>query len=286
MKFFAAISLCLLALSSSAAGGFSSALLENQDYWGDGKAEYLIYDAQELRYGALHESKVIHLLVKESFTPEALVKADEWNREGTYPVLKMNQIIQIPTGVYWYQQMLSIFRDFRNGQPVLLTFTSNDSCGNSFKRVEGNGAGWQQSYETYWEGMNQGEEQFRKPENAFFYDELPWLVRTLDFEAETNESSVLLSTSLIGSKFNPVKFETATILVEPGQGTHTVKVLHAKGEDVFQVDATFPHLVREWRRFDGSTMQLKHALKLDYWNYNKPGDLERALEDKSLHIVQ
>ena len=42
------------------------------------------------------------------------------------------------------------------------------------------------------------------------------------------------------------------------------------------------HLLREWTAADGSHLKLKRNLKVDYWNYNKPGDRERALANPML----
>ena len=35
--------------------------------------------------------------------------------------------------------------------------------------------------------------------------------------------------------------------------------------------------VEFWKKSDGGSLKLRRSLKLDYWNYNKPGDRERAL---------
>jgi hypothetical protein len=38
-----------------------------------------------------------------------------------------------------------------------------------------------------------------------------------------------------------------------------------------------PHVIRSWAQSDGGLLKLKRSLRLDYWNYNQPGDRERAL---------
>ena len=56
-----------------------------------------------------------------------------------------------------------------------------------------------------------------------------------------------------------------------------VKPRDGDTEDVFILDSHPPYTLREWRKADGGILKLKHSLKIDYWNYNKLGDLERLL---------
>ena len=58
---------------------FSPVLLQNNSYWGDGKAEFNIYDAQIARYGVPRPCEVLHILVREPFDPTQLVKPDNPN---------------------------------------------------------------------------------------------------------------------------------------------------------------------------------------------------------------
>ena len=52
--------------------------------------------------------------------------------------------------------------------------------------------------------------------------------------------------------------------------------------DKFVLDRDGPHLLREWTAADGSRLKMKRNLMVDYWNYNKPGDRERALNNPML----
>ncbi|MBA3385846.1 MAG: hypothetical protein H0T95_04345, partial [Chthoniobacterales bacterium] len=63
-----------------------------------------------------------------------------------------------------------------------------------------------------------------------------------------------------------------------------VTVQHAGGVDHFLLDAGGPHLLREWKAANGSHLKMKRNLKVDYWNYNKPGDRERALSNPMLRL--
>src|SRR5213075_466466 len=100
--------LCLL-LASSSFAQFTPALIQNNSYWGDGKAEFNIYDAQIVREGAPRPCEVLHILMRESFDPKQLVKTDNANRPDAIPVLKLNQILHVPMGLSVHQQMHSNF---------------------------------------------------------------------------------------------------------------------------------------------------------------------------------
>ncbi len=274
--------LSFTALALTARADFSPTWI-NDAYWADGKAEFLIYEGTEARYGKPQPAEVIHIFVQENFAPEALVKADDWGKAGAYPVLKLNQIIRVQTGLYVYQQMHSNFWKQADGSLAKWSLTSNDSCGNTWKIGEAKAGGWTYRFETYWEGMVKGEETVGAREGAIFYDELPARVRSLDF-SQTSPTKVRMAASVIGSKKDQIEFREATFTHRAEGGRIVVEVAHARGKDTFIVDAKFPHLIREWRAFDGGVLTLKHALKVPYWELNQPGDRERALKDPANQI--
>ncbi|MDQ3120247.1 MAG: hypothetical protein M3Q89_11880 [Verrucomicrobiota bacterium] len=263
---------------------FSPALLQNNSYWANGKAEFSIYGAEIVRYGIPRSCEVLHILVREPFDSKQLVKPEGPMRADTIAVLKMNQILNVPTGLYVYQQMHSNFWRVDNARLLKFSLTSNDSCGNTYK--EGRRAGEQFVYEyrTYWDGMAGGQEDVPVPANAYFYDELPWLVRTLDFSKPGAEFEIQLTGSVINSKKDTIEFKPARVSFKATERTIEVIVKHAAGSDLFTLDRDGPHLLREWKAADGSRLKMKRNLKVDYWNYNKPGDRERALNNPMLRL--
>ena len=277
-------SLVFLALfgTGPALAQFTPALIQNDSYWGSGKAEFNIYDAQIIRYGHPRPSEALHILVREPFDPKQFVKPEGQPRPDAIPVLKLNQILHVPTGLYIYQQMHSNFWCVDNAQLLKFSLTSNDSCGNSYK--EGRRAGDQFVYEyrTYWDGMAEGKENLAPAANGHFYDELPWLVRTIDFSKPSGEFEVQLTGTAINSKKDTFVFKPAKVSFKSTERTIDVAVQHAAGTDKFVLDRDGPHLLREWTAADGSRLKLKRNLKVDYWNYNKPGDRERALNNPML----
>jgi hypothetical protein len=265
-----------------AAAQFTSALLQNNSYWNDGKAEFNIYDAQIAREGIPRPCEVLHILVREPFDPKQFVKPEGPPRPDTIAVLKLNQILRVPTGLYVYQQMHSSFWRVDNAKLLKFSLTSSDSCGNTYKEARRNDDQLSYEYHTYWDGMAEGKENIAQPANGYFYDELPWLARTIDFSKPAGEFEVQLAGSTINSKKDNIAFKPAKISFKSTEKTIDVSVEHAAGVDHFILDRDGPYLLREWNVADGSHLKLKRNLKVDYWNYNKPGDRERALANPML----
>ncbi len=271
-----------LLIATSAFAQFTPAFLQDNSYWGDGKAEFNIYDAQITRYGIPRPTEVLHILVREPFDPKQLVKPDDSNAAAAIAVLKLNQILHVPTGLYVYQQMHSNFWRVDNAQLLKFSLTSNDSCGNTFKEARRTGDKFAYEYHTYWDGMADGKEDLNVPAAGYFYDELPWLVRTIDFSKPSSQFEVQLAGTTINSKKDSFVFKSAKISFKATERELDVAVEHAGGTDHFILDRDFPNLLRAWNAADGSRLKMKRSLKVDYWNYNKPGDRERALADPML----
>ena len=98
-KILTALLLALWPAAPSCLAQFTNALLQNNSYWGDGKAEFDIFEAQIARYGQPRPAEVLQILVREPFDPKQSVKPDDWRRGGTLAVLKFNQILHVPTGL-------------------------------------------------------------------------------------------------------------------------------------------------------------------------------------------
>lgn len=276
--------LAVLALTgSSALAQFTPAMIQNNSYWGDGKAEYNIYAAELVREGAARPCEVVHILVREPFDPKQFVKPEGARPADVVPVLKLNQIINVPVGLLTYQQMHSSFWRVDKAELAKFSLTSNDSCGNTYKRGERHEQ-FAYEYRTYWDAMASGQENVALPANGYFYDELPWLVRTIDFAKPAAEFEIQLAGSVINSKKDTFNFQPAKVSFTANERSIEVLVHHAGGDDRFTLDRQFPHLLREWKAADGNHLKMKRNLKVDYWNYNKPGDRERALNNPMLRL--
>jgi hypothetical protein len=277
-----ALAAILFGVAANLSAQFTPAFLQNDSYWSDGKAEFNFYDAQIVREGQPRPCEVLHILVREPFDPKQWTKVDDWKRPGVIPVVKLNQILHVPTGIYTYQQMHSSFWKIDNGLLLKWSLTSNDSSGNTFKEMRRFGEQLAFNWHTYWDGMADGSENVVPPASGYFYDELPLRVRTIDFSKPSGEFEIQLAPTMINSKKEAIVFKPAKVFFASREKTIDVDLEHAGGKDHFVLDREFPFLLREWSAADGSHLKLKRSLKIDYWNYNKPGDRERTLKDPAL----
>ena len=275
----------LLALSVCARHAFAQftpALLQNDSYWSDGKAEFDFYDAQIVREGQPRQCEVLHIALREPFDPKQWVKVDDWKKPGVIPVVKLNQVLHVPVGVYIHQQMHSAYWKIDNGMLLKWSLTHNDSFGNTFKEVRCFGQQLAFNWHTYWEGMADGNENITPPANGYFYDELPLRVRTIDFSKPAGEFEIQLAPTVLHAKKDTIMFKPANVKFTASERKIDVSVQHSGGTDRFVLDGNFPYLLREWNAADGSHLKLKNSLKMDYWNYSKNGDRERALKNPML----
>ena len=88
-----------------------------------------------MRYGTPRQCEVLHILVREPFDSKQGVKPDDAKRADVTNVLKLNQILDVPTGLYVYQQMHSNFWRVDDARLAKFSLTSNDSCGNTYKEA-------------------------------------------------------------------------------------------------------------------------------------------------------
>lgn len=163
------------------------------------------------------------------------------------------------------------------------SLTSNDGRVNIYKEARREGDGFVYDYRSDSSGAAASSENIALPPSGHFYDELPWLVRTIDFTQST-PFEIPLAGSVINSNKDTLVFQPAKISFTANERAIDVSVAWAGGTDHFILDRDGPHLLREWKAADGSHLKLQRNLKVDYAKYRKPGDRERALKDPMLHL--
>jgi len=264
---------------------FTDRLLRDEKLWGDGNAELSVFKAIEPRYGTPREAEVRHYLVREDFAPEAPVKADDWQRAGTYPVIKLNQIWSVPTGSYRYDQGVSLFwraaadatSQSAAGSLFRFSHTTSDTCGLTYKRADLADGTWRYRAFTYWENGDALDHRTPAPAGGLFYDELPFKLRTLDWGKLTIFEAPLLP-SLVGSKPDAgLLWQSAKFNIEKLRDGWRVTMRHAGGVDRFIFDAEPPHALQSWQRADGGKLERTHLVRLPYWRLNQPGDERYAV---------
>lgn len=270
--------LLLVALAFPPAGdgivwkpGFGRAAL-----WNDGRAEVSLYEATDVKYGLSRDSRSVLIVVAEDLLADRLVKPDDPARGArTLRVLKLNHVRSIPTGFYVYQQMLSVFAGADRLEPLKLTMTSHEWCGNSF--VEWRADRATLAIRSYFEAPGDVDVPLL-PGGAVFYDALPLALRGIDFEA-TRAGTLRVIDSVFTSKPVSPSVEDARLEVErPAQapGVYRVRLSRGQRRDTFEFEKAFPHRLARWDRSDGGALRLERSLRSRYWEKTAPGD-ERLL---------
>jgi hypothetical protein len=257
--------------------GFGRAAL-----WNDGNAEVSIYSAQDPRYGILRASRAVLIVVAEDLLADRLVKADRPAGEpATRRVLKLNQVRSIPTGVYTYQQMLSVFADADRLRPVKLTVASHEWCGNSFVEWRADRASL--AIRSYFETPGDVDAPL-SADGALFYDALPLALRGLDFERSRGGPVRVIDTVFtnrpVPPAVEPGRLEVSRSAKSPEGAAYRVTLRRGARTDEFDFDAAFPHRLLRWNRSDGGSLVLTDSRRFRYWEKNHPGD-ERLLAPSS-----
>src|SRR5436190_230487 len=175
---------------------FTADLLRNDSYWGDGKAEFDIYDAQLLRGGQPRHCEVLHIFVRERIDPKTLVRMEDAKRSDAIYAIRMQQIWSAPIGMFFEQGSLTAFWRSGSGTLAQLNFIGSDSFGNVAKRLQAKPDEniWAVTCDSYREPTSTSSPSYSA--NVIFYDELPLRVRTTDFRKSPGEFEIQLAPSI------------------------------------------------------------------------------------------
>jgi hypothetical protein len=279
------LALILCSSASTAPAQFAPGLMQNASYWGDGKSEVDLYDAQFVRDGQPHQCEVLLTLTPGFVDPTTLASLENPKQPDALPVIRMNENATVPRGIFAEQRSLNALWRLDFASLARISAVGTDGLGNFAKSVyetrEASRISWCYSSDTY-RGTANSQEIANPQGVAIFYDELPLRVRTIDFSKASGEFDALLAPTLVTPAKEPGAFKPAKFSWKIGDRGIEVTVRHEGGTDHFVLDRDFPFLLREWSAADGNRWRLKNSLKADYWNYGKNGDRERALHDPML----
>lgn len=240
--------------------------------WDDGKAEYCAYDVTWARYGHRFEGRALLVLVKEPWAPDLEVKADAPRPDG-FEVLKLNHVRDVPTGIYAYHQMASVFARRDTGALRKIAATSSEACGiSTAEMVEG-----ELETRSYFDG--QGDRSQPWPAGALPEDGLPLFLR--GYVEGQAPASLSVFPSLMQSRFPALQAATwrverrAVDRVETPAGTSSgVELRLTNGPSVlsYVFAAESPHRLLRFEREDGTVYRLAKCDRIAYWEEHDPGD--------------
>lgn len=107
-------------------------------YWRQGKAELSRFELSQNRYRDNHPGEAIQIFVTEDFLTDRQVKNERYTGRHSAPVLKLNAVHRLATGIYDYSIMTSVFSPIQVGVlslPFKVTNSIQDWCGQTFMQV-------------------------------------------------------------------------------------------------------------------------------------------------------
>lgn len=286
--------IAILLLAACSAGAATPSARPSQapagfwDHWGDGQAELAGYTLTIPRYGEVRTGEAVLVFVTESLDPETLVKPN-MPRDGTIPVLKLNDARDFQTGVYDYNLMTSSFVPLDGSQPlgvpVKVSFSSQEWCGHVYDQLAVRGSAIDHSWHSYFEGEGDGMERLPLPKGAVLGDAAPILARDLAGEwVKPGDSRKILwfpRTQTTRFRHEPGKFVDATLSREAETREITVpagtfevrRTTVAAGEDVghWDIEVAAPHRLVAWSFSDGERGELTGSARMPYWQTHDEG---------------
>lgn len=240
----------------------------DNEHWYDGKAEVAAYDAEAVIYGKTREFTAHLITVTEDFNTDYMVKADwPYGDKPIMPVIKQNFNCTIETDNYPYHFMSSLFvdaLDFR--ESVKLSISSQEWCGITSKQY----LLWkdqpEQVYQSYWDGEGIGQRDLSAADNTYFEEELPLLLRALNFKDDA-VASFQLYVNQTTSKAREPRTERANMDIQDRDDHWMVRIVtHRESRRIiYHFAKEYPHQLLRMEHSDGRKLQLKEVRRWAYW---------------------
>ncbi len=293
-----ALAAVLLAATLAGCGGHGAAprphvepLFSLDRVWDDGQAEVATYSGTTLRYGTERSTDTKFYLVKEDLLEATLVKSDSGAVQGrTVEALKLNEVIDYPTGTYAYHQMASVFARRSDLELLKETMSSTEGCGITFVRVGPKGGRLVHTAHSYREGEADREVAIETTHAPLWWaDALPLTLRGLAGETKPFERRVWLLPSQLDSRSplertRPVEaivrlVETVPLSVPDGAyAARHFTVTTEHGTDLYWFDVEGAHVMLKMETADGRKLELVNVVRLAYWEHTAPGEERLLLE--------
>lgn len=253
-------------------GGVPDAAWRLAPLWDDGQAEFAAYEVTWRRYGRLYPGRALVVLVKEPWAPDLDVKADRPRPDG-FDVLKLNLVRDVPTGIYTYHQMASVYFRRDTAALVKVATTSMEACGIATALLRSG------RLETHSYFDDEGDRHLDFPAGAIPEDALPALLR--DYVRGEPPEELSIFPLLLMGRFVRLEPEVRRVRKQPlvqlqvPAGTFDAVEITLEGASSTQsyaFEAASPHRLLRYRDAEGSEYRLAKAERLVYWRLHAPGD--------------
>jgi hypothetical protein len=272
--------------------------------WGDGMAEMNGYDLTYPRYGQLRKGSAVAIFVTETFSKSARVKSEpgRHSRADEFPVMKLNLVRDYQTGVYDYNDMVSVFAALADvdgrpyGLPTKVSFTSQEWCGHVYSHVLfGRERAWHVSH-SYFDGEADSARDIPFEGPASSEDAL-WLwargiVPPYNGPGPARKYPMLSSLETARAKHVPLQVvavelstdvKSQVVRVPAGQFEAQVRTARLSDGVVrrYFVEKAAPHRLLKWEASSGERAELLGSSRMKYWEMNREGG-EQALKQMGL----
>lgn len=267
--------------------------------WSDGSAEVAAYDLTTPRYNAPRSGTAVTIFVTEPFSESIRVKADPGVHPPAdeFPVMKLNLVKDYQTGIYDYNEMLSVFVGLKpsGGRPAgsaaKISFSAQEWCGHLYAQLLPAAGSLTVSSHSYWDNQADQMRSIPGDPSAFPEDTLLLWARghAAPLVAPGARQDVRLLSSFFTARAAPEKLRyTPAALVRaaqpeslpmPGGARQALRsTLEINGQAAATVftEPDPPYRILQWRTASGESATLRRTARLKYWELNSPAG-EKAL---------
>lgn len=259
--------------------------------WYEGKAELTSYTLLQNRYKDVHPGQAVMVFVTEDFLTDKQVKNDNYTNPNSIPILKMNRVLDFPTGLYDYHIMTSTFTPAKtneNPHTLKVTQSTTEWCGQVFSQLNYDKGQYRSKLFSYFESEG---DQETKVKAALLEDEVFNRIRIEPSTLPTGKVKMLPSLTYLRLAHRPTALVEAENTLTPYEGTdfeedglmaYTISYPGHKRtlEIIFEKEA--PYAIVGWKdtypsAFDRqprtSIAKRKKSLWTPYWSKNSLRDM-------------
>lgn len=151
--------------------------------WHQGKAEWALYEAQRVIYGAPRKYEATIFTNTQLMDPQTTTKSDQVT-SGAIEVFKLNISEQIPTENYVYRFLTTSFVRRADLSLYKLTTSTQEDCGSTYRHFLTDGTAIEFNQYNYFPGPGQVTGTLAGATGLTFFNALPLTLRNFPFPTD------------------------------------------------------------------------------------------------------